>query len=227
MSAFKTWIRRTCMSATAIVITGAVLSPAHAYQQDYRFTYSKLYTQLKHNAEEGHDSAKVGVFFVSAENGLPCELDKAWMEKEEKYEVLKVAANGELQLPIDSHLRQANPLVFIEIDQEVQCDFSMVVMSKSALSGRVDYLQLITLQSDMQKLLGDLGGMFARWFTPDVEGVTLEFAESQGKITLSSGQTLPIENHRVSVDIRKLAKGDSIELPYETLRVMPYIPKAG
>ncbi|GAL15741.1 hypothetical protein bax gene locus [Vibrio astriarenae] len=53
------------------------------------------------------------------------------MEKEEKYEALGTAPNGELQLPLDSHLRQANPLVFVHIDQITQCDFSMVVMSES------------------------------------------------------------------------------------------------
>ncbi|MDR9830572.1 DUF2987 domain-containing protein [Vibrio sp. FNV 38] len=227
MSTLRTWIRRTCTSATIAALCGGLLAPSvFAYQQDYRFTYSKLYTQLKNNLEEGHDSAQLGVFFVSVENGLPCPLSKAWMEKEEKYETLEASPSHELLLPLDSHLRQANPLVFVEIDQPIQCDFSMVVMSKESMTGEVGYEQLTILQADMQQLLGELGGMFSRWFTPNVEGVTLEFALSSGEINISNGQSVPIVNHRASIDLRNFSPTDSLNIPESTLRVMPYIPSA-
>lgn len=222
MNLLRTWISRTC----AIAICGALISPAHAYQQEYRFTYSKLYTQLKHNAEDDHESARLGIFFVESKSGLPCQIDKAWMEKEEKYEALGTAPNGELQLPLDSHLRQANPLVFVHIDQITQCDFSMVVMSREPLKQQVDYQHLANLKGDMQLLLGKLGGMFARWFTPDIEGVTLEFAQPMGEVKISDGTTLSIVDHRVSVDLRELTQDQYLILPAETLRVMPYIPSA-
>ncbi|GAL15742.1 hypothetical protein bax gene locus [Vibrio astriarenae] len=78
----------------------------------------------------------------------------------------------------------------------------------------------------MQLLLGKLGGMFARWFTPDIEGVTLEFAQPMGEVKISDGTTLSIVDHRVSVDLRELTQDQYLILPAETLRVMPYIPSA-
>ncbi|TOE44892.1 hypothetical protein CGJ44_22580, partial [Vibrio parahaemolyticus] len=41
-----------------------LLSSPITHAQEYMFTYSKLYTQLKNNTKEGHDDVKVGVFFV-------------------------------------------------------------------------------------------------------------------------------------------------------------------
>ncbi len=58
-----------------------VLASPATHAQEYMFTYSKLYTQLKNNAKEGHDDVKVGVFFVDADTKQLCEIEKAWMWK--------------------------------------------------------------------------------------------------------------------------------------------------
>jgi hypothetical protein len=195
--------------------------------QEYMFTYSKLYTQLKNNNKEGHDDVKVGVFFVNADTKQLCNIEKAWMEKEEHYEEFVIPASKELPLPIDKNLKSANPLVFVQTPIDTRCDYSLVVMTKEPLQGNVSYEQLAPLMPQMQSMLEDLGGMFAGWFTPDVQGVTMEFSNGlDSKISFSNGTEKPIVNGKVQVALSEIGEGGTMTLPEPTMRVLPYLPKA-
>ncbi|EMK3394617.1 DUF2987 domain-containing protein [Vibrio parahaemolyticus] len=204
-----------------------LLSSPITHAQEYMFTYSKLYTQLKNNTKEGHDDVKVGVFFVDARTKQLCAIEKAWMEKEEHYEEFVIPASKELPLPIDKNLKSANPLVFVHTPKDSRCDYSLVVMTKEPLQGSVSYEQLKPLMPQMQSMLEDLGGMFAGWFTPEVQGVTMEFAnELNGKIVFSNGQEKAIVNGKVQVALSEIGEGGTITLPERTMRVLPYLPQA-
>ncbi|HCE3102809.1 TPA: DUF2987 domain-containing protein [Vibrio parahaemolyticus] len=204
-----------------------LLSSPITHAQEYMFTYSKLYTQLKNNTKEGHDDVKVGVFFVDARTMQLCAIEKAWMEKEEHYEEFVIPASKELPLPIDKNLKSANPLVFVHTPKDSRCDYSLVVMTKEPLQGSVSYEQLKPLMPQMQSMLEDLGGMFAGWFTPEVQGVTMEFAnELNGKIVFSNGQEKAIVNGKVQVALSEIGEGGTITLPEPTMRVLPYLPQA-
>ncbi|MCG6452870.1 DUF2987 domain-containing protein [Vibrio parahaemolyticus] len=204
-----------------------LLSSPITHAQEYMFTYSKLYTQLKNNTKEGHDDVKVGVFFVNARTKQLCAIEKAWMEKEEHYEEFVIPASKELPLPIDKNLKSANPLVFVHTPKDSRCDYSLVVMTKEPLQGSVSYEQLKPLMPQMQSMLEDLGGMFAGWFTPEVQGVTMEFAnELNGKIVFSNGQEKAIVNGKVQVALSEIGEGGTIMLPEPTMRVLPYLPQA-
>ncbi|ELA9344114.1 TPA: DUF2987 domain-containing protein [Vibrio parahaemolyticus] len=204
-----------------------LLSSPITHAQEYMFTYSKLYTQLKNNTKEGHDDVKVGVFFVDARTKQLCTIEKAWMEKEEHYEEFVIPASKELPLPIDKNLKSANPLVFVHTPKDSRCDYSLVVMMKEPLQGSVSYDQLKPLMPQMQSMLEDLGGMFAGWFTPEVQGVTMEFAnELNGKIVFSNGQEKAIINGKVQVALSEIGEGGTITLPEPTMRVLPYLPQA-
>ncbi|WP_273994451.1 DUF2987 domain-containing protein [Vibrio parahaemolyticus] len=208
-------------------IAALLLSSPITHAQEYMFTYSKLYTQLKNNTKEGHDDVKVGVFFVDARTKQLCAIEKAWMEKEEHYEEFVIPASKELPLPIDKNLKSANPLVFVHTPKDSRCDYSLVVMTKEPLQGSVSYEQLKPLMPQMQSMLEDLGGMFAGWFTPEVQGVTMEFAnELNGKIVFSNGQEKAIVNGKVQVALSEIGEGGTITLPEPTMRVLPYLPQA-
>ncbi|MCL9776800.1 DUF2987 domain-containing protein [Vibrio methylphosphonaticus] len=207
------------------LIAGVLAMPATA--QEYRFTYSKLYSQMKNNIKEGHEDVKVGFFFVDAQTQQLCTIDKAWMEKEEKYEELKTSKYNELLVPLDGNLKQANPLVYIQTPPMRQCDFSMVVMTKEPLAGKVSYQDIANLLPQMQTMLTDLGGMFSGWFTADVAGLTLEFAElSDGRIELSDGAFIEISDGKAQVLLEQIDKNGFMQLPAKTSRVLPYIPSA-
>ncbi|EHR6782537.1 DUF2987 domain-containing protein [Vibrio parahaemolyticus] len=204
-----------------------LLSSPITHAQEYMFTYSKLYTQLKNNTKEGHDDVNVGVFFVDARTKQLCTIEKAWMEKEEHYEEFVIPASKELPLPIDKNLKSANPLVFVHTPKDSRCDYSLVVMTKEPLQGSVSYEQLKPLMPQMQSMLEDLGGMFAGWFTPEVQGVTMEFAnELNGKVVFSNGQEKAIVNGKVQVALSEIGEGGTITLPEPTMRVLPYLPQA-
>ncbi|MGC9402229.1 DUF2987 domain-containing protein [Vibrio genomosp. F10 str. 9ZC157] len=213
--------------STLLLATAVLFSAFPSVAEEYRFTYSKLFTQMKNNLNEGHDDVKVGFFFVNAETKQLCSIDKAWMEKDEHYEVLKVASNRELMIPLDDNLKQANPLVFVHTPEDMQCDFSMVVLSKEPLKGVVGYEEVAQYLPQMKSMLDDLGGMFSSWFSPDVEGLTLEFANQlTGNIELSHGEIIPIVNGIATVTLDDIQKGGSMSLPQETMRVLPFIPSA-
>ncbi|MFA0724974.1 DUF2987 domain-containing protein, partial [Vibrio sp. 10N.222.49.E5] len=70
-----------------------------------------------------------------------------------------------------------------------------------------------------------VSGMFSSWFTPDVEGLTLEFDNKlEGNIALSNGKQIPITQGRAKFTLEELNGSDSITLPEPTVRVLPYIP---
>ncbi|HGH6015370.1 TPA: DUF2987 domain-containing protein [Vibrio mimicus] len=209
------------LASLALTISTPVMA------QQYMFTYSKLFSQMKSNTKEDHPDVKMGIFFIDAQSKQNCVIEKAWMEKEEHYEELKTGPGYELLVPLDNNLRQANPLVFVDTPQDKRCDFSMVVMAKKPFEGKVAYQEVEVLLPQMQAMLEQLGGMFASWFTPAVEGVTLEFSpETEGVITLSNGQTVAIVNHKAQVALSQIGPEGWMELPAPTLRVLPYLPKA-
>lgn len=209
------------LASLALTISTPVMA------QQYMFTYSKLFSQMKSNTKEDHPDVKMGIFFIDAQSKQNCVIEKAWMEKEEHYEELKTGPGYELLVPLDNDLRQANPLVFVDTPQDKRCDFSMVVMAKKPFEGKVAYQEVEVLLPQMQAMLEQLGGMFASWFTPAVEGVTLEFSpETEGVITLSNGQTVAIVNHKAQVALSQIGPDGWMELPAPTLRVLPYLPKA-
>ncbi|UPR30048.1 DUF2987 domain-containing protein [Vibrio crassostreae] len=214
-------MKKTALALLASLSLGVSL-PASA--QEYMFTYSKLYTQLKNNTKEGHDDVKVAVFFVDQQAQQTCHISKAWMEKEEHYEELKVSSANELLLPVDQNLRSANPLIFVQT-QEQECAYSLVVMTQEPLVGTVEVAQIENLLPQMQAMLEDVSGMFSGWFTPDIQGLTLEFANKlEGNIELSNGKQLPIKEGRAKFTLEELNGSDSITLPEPTVRVLPYIP---
>ncbi len=214
------------VSTLALGLLCAGLS-LNAYSQEYMFTYSKLYSSVKNNAKEEYTDVKVGVFFLNADTKQLCQIEKAWMEKEEHYEEIKTSDSHELLLPVDRNLKEANPLVFVDTPQDTRCDFSLVVMSREPFQGRVNYNQIEPLLPQMQNLLESLGGMFSSWFTPDVEGVTLEFANKiNDVIKLSNGNEVPINNGKAQIALEQIGKNGWMELPQATTRVLPYLPKA-
>ncbi|OEF30196.1 DUF2987 domain-containing protein [Vibrio rumoiensis] len=216
-------MRKATLTACALM---ASLLSVSANAEQYRFNYSKLYTQMKNNLEEGHPDVKVAFFFQENQSSNICHIEKAWMEKEEHYEEFSIPSSQELIVPIDSNLRKAAPLVYVDTEKGKLCDFSMVVMTKEPLQGKVSYDQIEALIPQMSKMLNDLGGMFSSWFAPDVIGLTLEFNDIQhGSISVSDGSIINIENGKAVVKLADLKKGNTLTLPQATFRVLPLLEK--
>ncbi|EPS3400554.1 DUF2987 domain-containing protein [Vibrio vulnificus] len=218
-------MKKIGLTLLCTALSSFVVTPVSA--QEYMFTYSKLFSQLKNNTKEGHEDVKVSIFFVNPQTKQLCDIEKAWMEKEEHYEEFMIPASKELPLPIDNNLKSANPLVFVQTPQDMRCDYSLVVMTKQPLQGKVTYEQLEPLMPQMKTMLDDLGGMFSSWFTPDVEGVTMEFADQlNDMITFSNGQKKAIVNGKVQVALSEIGEAGYMLLPQPTMRVLPYLPAA-
>ncbi|KJY94171.1 hypothetical protein TW84_00520 [Vibrio neptunius] len=218
-------MKKLSLALLTAAVTSIAALPVSA--QEYMFTYSKLFTHMKQNAKEGHQDVKVGLFFLNADTKQNCVIEKAWMEKEEHYEELKSSPYHELLVPLDNNLKSANPLVFVQTPMDQRCDFSMVVMTKEPFNGEIAYADVEKLMPQMQAMLEDLGGMFSSWFTPDVDGVTLEFANKlNSRVEFSNGSSKPIVNGKVQIALSEIGEGGTMTLPQETARVLPYLSKA-
>ena len=194
--------------------------------EQYRFTYSKLYYQLKVNQKEGHEDVRMALFFNDSQTGRACQITKAWMEKEEHYEEFTIPTNQELPLPIDNNLKSANPLVYIQTEEGKQCDISMEVLANNPLTGSVSFDELTLLATQMDAMLSDIGGMFSKYFMPDVEGVRFVFSDVvTSEIKASNGVIIPVENGKATVDLREFSKETSFELPATPLKVTPWLVK--
>ncbi|WP_300181347.1 DUF2987 domain-containing protein [uncultured Aliivibrio sp.] len=214
----KKWIGATTLSLLCLAL------PVKAEQ--YRFTYSKLYYQLKVNQKEGHDNVRMALFFNDSQTGKACHITKAWMEKEEHYEEFTIPSSQELPLPIDNNLKSANPLVYIQTEEGKQCDISMEVLANKPLTGSVSFDELTLLTTQMNAMLSDIGGMFSKCFMPDVEGVRFVFSDAvTSEIKASNGVIIPIENGKATVDLREFSKETSFELPATPLKVTPWLVK--
>lgn len=214
----KKWIGATTLSLLCLAL------PVKAEQ--YRFTYSKLYYQLKVNQKEGHEDVRMALFFNDSQTGKACQITKAWMEKEEHYEEFTIPTNQELPLPIDDNLKSANPLVYIQTEEGKQCDISMEVLANNPLIGTVSVNELTLLTTQMDAMLSDIGGMFSKYFMPDVEGVRFVFSDAvTSGIKASNGVIIPIENGKATIDLRSFSKEDSFELPATPLKVTPWLVK--
>ncbi|MCE4934435.1 DUF2987 domain-containing protein [Aliivibrio fischeri] len=214
----KKWISATTLSLLCLAL------PVKAEQ--YRFTYTKLYYQLKVNQKEGHEDIRMALFFNDAQTGKACQITKAWMEKEEHYEEFTIPSNQELPLPIDNNLKSANPLVYIQTEEGKQCDISMEVLANKSFRGSVSAKELKELTIQMDAMLADIGGMFSKYFMPDVEGVTFVFSDTVTKgVSTSTGELLPLNNGKVTIDLRKYSDDVKFELPTEVLKVTPWLVK--
>ncbi|WP_394211357.1 DUF2987 domain-containing protein [Enterovibrio calviensis] len=208
---------------TAAVVAAVISLPVGAAQIE--FSYSKLFTQLKHNNSDTHPDVKVGYFMVKPQTGEVCTITKAWMTKKKHYEEFVIPASQELPLPIDSNLRRVNPDVFIETAGDAFCDVSFQVMAKNAFENEMSVDDVSVLVPQMTAMMQDLGGMFSSWFMPDVEGVSLHFAEPQSSLETSKGRIIDMEGKVAVVRLADLQDDERVLFSQQPIKVTPWIPQ--
>lgn len=212
------------MALISTIAMSAALTTQVVNAEEYRFTYSKFYTQIKNNQKEGHQDVKVGIFFVDSETRLPCQIEKAWMEKEEHYEEFAIGPTNELPVPLDANLKSANPLIFVTTESGKQCDYALTVLANDSSIQSIDEQTIQSLTEQMTLMLADLGGMFSKWFSPDVTGLTLEFSEPDfDTLSLSNGKQISIVNNRAIVTLDDIEADVTLLLPTVPQRIMPWI----
>ncbi|OCH21802.1 DUF2987 domain-containing protein [Aliivibrio logei] len=216
----KKWIGVTTTLLSLLCFT----LPAQAEQ--YRFTYSKLYYQLKVNQKEGHEDVRMALFFNDSQTGKACQITKAWMAKEEHYEEFTIPVNQELPLPLDTNLKSANPLVYIQTEEGKQCDISMEVLANKTFEKKVSSKELSLLTIQMDAMLSDIGGMFSKYFMPKVEGVSFVFND---KVTLpikaSDGTSIATKDGKATIELSAFSDDVTFSLPAVPLKVIPWLVK--
>ncbi|OOE92817.1 hypothetical protein BZG78_10575 [Salinivibrio sp. MA351] len=211
---------------SVLALLGMISFPASA--ETYRFSYSKLFTQLKHNTEEGHPDIGVAYFMVSADSGQVCPISRAWMRKKEHYEEFTIPASQALPLPLDNQLRKVNPDVFVETPSTLNCDISFQVLVDKPVGKTLTSQQVRDWLPQMDTMMENLGGMFASWFMPKTQGVVIHFSPSAtGKITSSEGQDYTIDDHQAIIDASGLGQEVKLTLPEAPIKVSPWLPKNG
>ncbi len=222
----RSWNTMHKTITTAALLTALSFSPAIA-AQEFMFTYSKLFYQLKSNTSEGHDGVRLALFFNDAKTGKACTITKAWMEKEEHYEEFVIPDSQELPLPLDNNLKSANPLVYIQVEDNKQCNISLEVLASNPIESPVAVSSLIELKPQMQTMLSEIGGMFSRWFMPEVQGVIMTFNTiEQGQVRVSNGKFVDIIDHKAFIKFESYNVTDTLILPTQPDKVSPWLPSS-
>lgn len=208
-----------------VLMAGVSTMPAIAAQHVYMFHYSNFYNQLKHNNEQGHPDIRVGLFFIQELSRNACHISEARLEHKKHNERLNVyPTTGEVELPIDSNLRQLNPLIYITSLSDEQCDISMMVLAKDPISGVVSMTELTHLSDQMQTLLTQLSGTIGKWFTPKVTGIRIEFSNfKNGLLTTASGEEIEVVDFKANITASNYDANDTITLPEATKYITPII----
>jgi len=196
----------------------------HVWAQNIEMRYSNLFSKLKHNIAESHPDVSIALYLINQKTGETCTVHKGWMQKEEHYEELVIPTDNALTIPLDNHLRQANPDVTFVIDDGITCDVSMQVIANSSFGKTIMKADLESLLPQMDTLLNDLGGMFSSWFMPEVSGVVMHFATEQtGMITVSNDTIIPIEKGKAIVNVKQLPENTVLTLPSPAIRITPWL----
>jgi hypothetical protein len=211
-----------------LLLVGALTMPAVAGQHVYMFHYSNFYNQLKHNNEKNHPDIRVGLFFIQQSSRNACHVSEARLEHKKHNEMLNVyPTTGEVELPIDSNLRQLNPLIYITSLSDEPCDISMMVLAKKPMSGVISITELVELSDQMQTLLTQLSGTIGKWFTPKVTGIRIEFSTFEnGLLTTSSGEEIEVVDFKANITASNYLADDTIMLPEATKYITPIISSA-
>ncbi|OOF20443.1 hypothetical protein BZJ17_12960 [Salinivibrio sp. IB574] len=209
---------------SALVLAACMSLPAHA--DTMRFSYSKLFTQLKHNVEEGHPDIGVAYFMVSPDTGEVCPISRAWMRKKEHYEAFDIPPSQALPLPLDNQLRKVNPDVFVETPAGMTCDISFQVLVNTPVDQQLTGEQIQGWLPQMDAMMKNLGGMFASWFMPKTQGVVVHFGpDVSGNVVSTTGQSYVIENRKVTIDASALQPESRLTLPATPIKISPWLPK--
>ncbi|MDO6705356.1 DUF2987 domain-containing protein [Photobacterium sp. 1_MG-2023] len=212
---------------SAVLATLALGASSQALAQNIEMRYSNLFSKLKHNIEESHPDVKIALYLIDQKTGQTCAVHKGWMQKEEHYEELVIPSDNALVIPLDNHLRQANPDVTFVIDDGITCDVSMQVIASKPFGASVSKAELAALLPQMDTLLNDLGGMFSSWFMPEVAGVVMHFPqEQQGSIQVSAQQSIEIQQGKAIVVLSEIPEKTVLSLPSSPEKVTPWLAKS-
>ncbi|MHA2938337.1 DUF2987 domain-containing protein [Vibrio sp. RC27] len=208
-----------------LLLCGTISSaPAISGQHVYMFHYSNFYNQLKHNSELDHPDVRVGLFFIEQDTRQACHLANARLEHKKHNETIEVYSTGEVELPIDTNLKKLNPLLYITSVSDEPCDISMKVLAREPLSEAVSIEHLSSLSAQMQTLLTQLSGSIGKWFTPEVNGIRLEFPTFEsGFLVTSQGEEIEVINHKANIVPSDYDLNDTITLPEQTKDITPIV----
>ncbi|MGF1686825.1 DUF2987 domain-containing protein [Photobacterium japonica] len=208
------------------LVASTSLYASAALAQNIDMRYSTLFSKLKQNVEEGHDDVKVAFFLLDQRDGSVCDVHKGWMRKDEHYEALIIPESNELDIPVDSNLRQANPDVTFVIDEGITCDVSMQVIARDHFDTSITQADVARLTPQMQVILSDLGGMFSDWFMPEVEGVVVHLSsELVDPIQLTNGTVVTVADKKAVLKLVDLAIAEKVDFPVSIVKVTPWLPR--
>ncbi|WP_087017486.1 DUF2987 domain-containing protein [Thaumasiovibrio subtropicus] len=153
----------------------ALFSAVGSAAEHVEFRYSELYGKMKYNADDMFPDVEVRFYLIDPKTGETCEWTEGWMQKEAKFEALVVPDDFSLHIPIDGHLRRANPDVTFVKTSDTVCDVSIDVLSFNPDAS------FSSLTRQFEGLYEKLSGSVGRFFMPEIAGLTYHFPNNVTK----------------------------------------------
>ncbi len=158
----------------ALLLCALVATPVYA---DLQLHYNGFYGRMKKLQQPEYSDITLAFALVGLRSGQPCRYYSVKLLSDKHDISLDTAGNGEISLPYDEALKNANAILSVfQADNAEPCQVQFRLRSRMRLPMTLDYATLAHYQRQFDLLLDDMAGLGKYWL-PDVAGVIVQLAD--------------------------------------------------
>lgn len=198
----------------ALLLSFTSLSNANELQVEYKTFYS----HVKKLKGEDTQALQFAFGFMNIHTNQLCQINEARISTDKQQIPLNVTSENRFTIPSENALRQADALIILDLEEATNvCDISVQLETKPEfLKQQYPTTELEFLYSQYQAFFNEMGG-FMSFMMPQVDGLTIQFANKELNKSLSNGML--IRNGMLTVSEQDFRMLDNIMLPEAPLRI--------
>lgn len=191
-------------------------SEAHA--NELQVEYKTFYSHVKKLKGEDTQALQFAFGFMNIHTKQLCQINEARISTDKKQIPLNVTSENRFTIPSENALRQADAIIVLDLAEATNvCDISVQLETKPEfLKQQYPKTELEFLYSQYQAFFNEMGG-FMSFMMPQVDGLTLQFADKELNKSLSNGML--IRKGILTVSEQDFRMLDNIMLPEAPFRI--------
>jgi hypothetical protein len=187
--------------------------------------YSSFYAHIKKLSSADQQALQFAFGFKQVGSSALCQLQRVYIHTQKVDIPVTVSAQQRFVLPDEKTLKMAHAMVMVELPEAAnRCDMSVQLETKAEyLKTSYSHQELSLLLGQYQSFFDDMGG-FLSFLMPSVNGLLIEFSQSQDSPLPSDHIGLWVDG-KLLLNLGFIMKGDGLELPSMPLRITPWTEK--
>lgn len=188
------------------------------HANELQVEYKTFYSHVKKLKGEDTQALQFAFGFMNIHTNQLCQINKARISTDKKQIPLIVTPENRFTIPSEEALRQADALIILDLEEATNvCDISVQLETKPEfLKKQYAKSELDFLYSQYQAFFNEMGG-FMSFMMPQVEGLTIQFANKDLNKPISNGML--ITNGMLTVSEQDFKMLDNIMLPDAPFRI--------